>query len=372
MAEFATHQKNERVGFLSNMMPVMISVALDPTMLHGVNFAVNSSIGIVTIIAALGLGLLLRRLLVQRLKKTVLDTWIIQTLGVMVVAIPTLLGVTGALAVFNASLVLSTVTTNLFPNPRSAIDFFWKLLQSLLIIVLGIGLGRTISAITLRSLSTSRVDINMRTLFARALNFIALSVTAFFTLSTWNIPIGVPVALLGAFTVTITVAFQDILKNLVAGFYILVERPFYIGDQINITSGTITYVGKVEDIELRATRLRLTSGEEVSIPNLFIFSNAVINNTHFGERRSILLLTLPQELFDRDETTSKILLLLQDYDEVLAKPDPTVMVHGYENGKVSLQIRFWVATGQLIDISAVTYELHSLFPSADISIKEPI
>ncbi|GCE20303.1 mechanosensitive ion channel family protein [Dictyobacter kobayashii] len=335
-------------------------------------FAIQIAIGSATIIAALGLGLLLRRLLVRRLHKTVLDNWIIQTLGALVIIIPTLLGVIGALAIFNASFIITTLTENVFKNPQAAIPVSWSLIETVLILVLGNGVARTVRAMMVRSLGTSRVDINMRTFFARVLYIIILSITGFFILSVWNVPIGIPVAVLSAFTVTITVAFQDILKNLVAGFYILVERPFYIGDQINITSGMITYVGKVEDIQLRATRLRLTSGEEVSVPNLFIFSNAVINNTHFGERRSLLLLTMPQEDFDRDETSSKILMLLKEYHEVMTKPDPAVMVNSYEEGKVSLQIRFWVATGQIIDISTVVYELHNLFPNADISVKEPI
>lgn len=354
------------------MMLILNSLATSPGTTQQMDFAVQLGIGSAAILAAFGLGLLLRRLLVRRLHKTVLDNWIIQTLGVLIVIIPTLLGITGALAIFNASFVLDTLTKNFFSRPLLAISTSWNLVESVLILVLGNGVARTVRAMMVRSLGSSRVDINMRTLFARVLYIVLLSITGFFILTIWNVPIGIPVAVLSAFTVTITVAFQDILKNLVAGFYILVERPFYIGDQINITSNAITYIGKVEDIQLRATRLRLTSGEEVSVPNLFIFSNAVINNTHFGERRSLLVLTMPQEDFDRDETSSKILLLLKNYQEVMPKPDPVVMVDSYQDGKVALQVRFWVATGQVIDISTIVYELHNLFPNTNISVKEPI
>ncbi|GER89237.1 hypothetical protein KDW_33990 [Dictyobacter vulcani] len=354
------------------MMQVINSVAVGPQTIYDVSLTINIALGIATVVASIGLGILLRRLLVRRLRKTVLDNWIVQTLGVLVIVTPILLGVVGAVAIFNASFVVMALQQNIIKNPQLAINFSWSLTQTMLILVLGNGIARTLRAMMVRSLGSSRMDINMRTLFARVLYIVVLSITGFFILSVWNIPVAIPVTVLGAFTVAITVAFQDILKNLVAGFYILVERPFYIGDQINITSGVITYIGKVEDIQLRATMLRLTSGEEVSIPNLFIFSNAVINNTHFGERRSILMLTMPQENFERDETTSKIMQLLKEYPEVMSKPEPVIMVNGYEDSKISLQIRFWVATGQIIDISHVVYELHNLFPTADISVKEPI
>ncbi|WP_161982177.1 mechanosensitive ion channel family protein [Dictyobacter alpinus] len=333
---------------------------------------INIILGAIAIAASVVLGILLRRLLVRRLQKTVLDNWIVQTLGALVIIVPVILGLIGAIAIFNASFVVAALQQNVFKDPKPTINLSWSLIQTALILALGNGIARTLRAMMMRSLGSSRMDINMRTLMARVLYIVVLSITGFLILSVWNIPVAVPVAVLSAFTVAITVAFQDILKNLVAGFYILMERPFYIGDQINITSGMITYVGKVEDIQLRATLLRLTSGEEVSVPNLFIFSNAVINNTHFGERRSILVLTMPQEEFDRDGTTSKILLLLKEYPEVMSKPEPAVMVDGYEDGKISLQARFWVATGQMIDISQVVYELHNLFPTANISIKEPV
>jgi small-conductance mechanosensitive channel len=128
----------------------------------------------------------------------------------------------------------------------------------------------------------------------------------------------------------------------------------------------------VEDIQLRATRLRLISGEEVSVPNLLIFGNAVINNTHYGERRSILEVTLPVAEFSREETNSLILQALDGYEEVMAKPEPAVMIVLYAEGKVTLHVRFWVATGQIIDISSVMYELHELLPTANISVKEPV
>ncbi|GCF07652.1 mechanosensitive ion channel family protein [Dictyobacter arantiisoli] len=354
------------------MTLVINAIATSPDAHQKVDLAIDIVLGVATLAAAVGLGILLRRLLTQRLKKTVLDSWIVQTLGALIFAIPALLGLIGALAIFNATLVVATLKYSIGGNPATAINAGWNLIQTILISLLSIGIARTMHAIIVRKFGTSRIDINMRTLMARILYIIVICIAIFFILTVWNVPVGIPVAVLGTFTVTLTVALQDVLKNLVAGFYILVERPFFIGDQINITSGMITYIGKVEDIQLRATILRLTSGEEVSVPNLFIFSNSVINNSHFGERRSILLLTMPQEQFDRDAMTSQILHLLKQYTEVMDHPEPTVMADSFQDGNITLNVRFWVATTQVIDISGIIYELHNLFPHANISVKEPI
>ena len=333
---------------------------------------VTMALSIGMVVAAAMLGILLRRLLIQRLKKTVWDSWIIQTLGVLVVVIPLLLGLIGGVAVFNAHFVVTTIAYSWQQNQPRYTDDISNIIKTVIIAAIGYGIARTIRAVTLHSMGTSRIDINIRTFLARVFYIIAICVTLAFLLSVWNVPIGVPVAVLGTLTVALTVALQDILKNLVAGFYILVERPFHIGDQVNITSGAITYVGKVEDIQLRTTILRQTSGEEVSVPNLVIFSNAVINNTHFGERRALLLLTIPQDDFDRDKTSSQILLMLKGYDEVMERPEPLIMVNGYDAGNILLDVRFWVATEQVIDISNIIYELHHLLPQASIAVKEPL
>ena len=337
-----------------------------------VTMIITSVLSIAMILASLGLGILLRRLLVNRLKKTVLDNWITQTLGVVVIAVPLILGFSGALALWDANFVNYVLNLSILRKTDVLVNFFWQLIQSLLLAALGIGVARTIRAITIRGIGDSRVDINMRTLIARFLYLLILTITGFWILSVWQIPIGIPITVLGAFTVTLTVAFQDLLKNLVAGVYILVERPFYIGDQINITSGMITYVGKVEDIQLRATRLRQVSGEEVSVPNSFIFGNPIINNTYYGERRAILAVTLPQADFSQEATIHSILEILKAHDSVTSKPDPSIMTAGFVDDKIMLQVRFWVTTGQIIDISDILYKLHELLPQAEIVVKEPV
>src|SRR5579884_607944 len=156
---------------------------------------------ILTIVVALGLGLLLRRKLVARLKKTVLDNWIIQTLGVLVflpvfiIAAPIAFIIsywgTGALAALFSSLAGSFNDAFKNLNPTA---FIWNLFQTALLIALGIGIARTIKAVTIRSLGESRIDVNIRTLIGRILYIIILLLAAIWILSIWNISLGIPVA----------------------------------------------------------------------------------------------------------------------------------------------------------------------------------
>lgn len=323
---------------------------------------------VLVILVALLLGLLLRRALVKRLKKnTDLDAWLVQTLGVLVV-IPTLLIAGIATPIILAWSIdnLNTLWLSIKFDRQTILSISGNTIETALLIALGLGIARTARNLTMRGLETNRIDINMRTLIGRIFYILVLSLAAFWIFSIWNIPIGLPVATIGVITVALTVAIQDILKDLVAGFYILIERPFFIGNLIT----TATYTGRVEDVQLRATKLRLVSGEEVTIPNALVFGGIVINNSFYGERRSSIAITFPQEEFHKDETPERILAAVHEIEHVLEKPEPTVIFSSYSEQKITLTIRFWIATEQPATVTSVMHTLHTVFPLADLNLIE--
>ena len=77
------------------------------------------------------------------------------------------------------------------------------------------------------------------------------------------IPIGTLMASVGAFALIITFGFQNMLADMVRGFFIIFEEMFLIGDFVEIA----TFKGEVIEIGLRTTKLKLASGETVLIPN---------------------------------------------------------------------------------------------------------
>ncbi len=322
---------------------------------------------VVTLLVALTLGLLFRRLLVRRLKKTVLDNWIIQTLGIVIVLPTVIIAAFASPLIWDPTLILidwyKITDQKNFPNLSQLI---LNLVYTLLLIGLGIGIARTVRTLTTRNFGGSRVDANTRILVARVFYYFILGLTVIWGFSVWGIPIGVPVTAVGILTVAFTVAIQDILKDLVAGFYILIERPFRIGDQIS----TATFIGKVEDVQLRATKLRLVSGEELTIPNSLVFGSTVINNTYYSERRATISIALPEEKFVKDETLSQVVEVLKGVEHVLVKPEVVAHLSGYAEKKAVVTARFWIGIGQISIVSHAVYALREAFPEADITVKE--
>jgi small conductance mechanosensitive channel len=338
---------------------------------------------VLIILVALGIGLFLRRILVRRLHKTVLDNWLIQLLGALVVIPPLIVGFvllpfigvgTSAVSQFWQSIVAAF-------QVKDIPTLIGNLIKSILLILLAIGVGRTLMKLVTRGMAKSRMEINIRILLGRIFYALTGIVVFFWILAIWNIALTVPATVISIITVGIGLIIQDILRNLAAGLYILLEGPFQIGDTIS----TDKYTGSVEAVELRATKLRIISGEQVIVPNSMLFSGIVINKTIYDERRVTIVITMPQEEYEKERMTECILNAIKEVKGVMMKPEPilalsnvagsfggsTGTLTGYSGEIITLLLRFWSPEGDDSVISDAMHDLRTALPRADLAIREP-
>jgi len=335
----------------------------------------NITLLVLIALCAVAIGLTLRHFLVRRLRRTILDKWLVQLLGAIVFVLPLIAAVSSLPLLLRSSLVNSIIIVVLTSLPFSLPEikrFAWEAFLTLFAIILGVGVGRTMMRVIIHALNNNRIDINLRILIGRIFFIIVMIIDAFWVFTIWGLAIDFPVTIIGALTVTFTIAFQDILKDLVAGFYILMERPFHIGDSITIGNAAYAplHTGVVENIELRATKLRITSGEQVTVPNALVFGGIVINNSFYNERRATISITLPIAEFVKEEMFTRINKTLEECDMVADKPEPTVVVSSYTGQQVILMVRFWIKSEKFASISEVMYTLRTALPAADLSFVE--
>ncbi len=234
---------------------------------------------------------------------------------------------------------------------------------TLLVFALMLGVGRVLQRASIRRLSHGRVDINLSVLISRFIYLCALGIGILIVLAVWDVQLAVPVTVLGAVTVALTLSLQDILKNLVAGIYLLVERPFRIGDEIAVDK----YVGEVEDIHMRVTTLRTTSGEQILIPNSMIFGSAVTNNTAYRRRRVMLAVILPADM-EAEAGEAAILETLKTVDGILTDPPPDITVSSVVDQKLTLAVHFWVPSDRLDVVSVALFRVKRALPAAEVSV----
>ncbi|HEY9737248.1 MAG TPA: mechanosensitive ion channel family protein [Trichocoleus sp.] len=156
------------------------------------------------------------------------------------------------------------------------------------------------------------------------------------------------VQLLGISGVAIGFAFRDILQNFLAGILILLTEPFQIEDQIIFKD----FEGTVEQIQTRATTIRTYDGRRIVIPNSELFTNSVLVNTAFENRR--LEYDIGIGYGDDIETAKQLILdAIHGTEEVLQTPAPDAIVVELAESTVNIRARWWVQPPRRADVLAL-------------------
>lgn len=123
------------------------------------------------------------------------------------------------------------------------------------------------------------------------------------------------VAGLGIASAGAALAAQDIVKSMLSGVAILSDKPFVIGDWIEVDK----FQGTVIDITFRSTRIKSYNNAVVTIPNSTITSNYVVNWNRLTSRRFDCILNL-----SLDTPSDKIKKIVKEI-KVMLQNDPKVI-----------------------------------------------
>ncbi|MCB2055812.1 MAG: mechanosensitive ion channel family protein [Geminicoccaceae bacterium] len=135
-------------------------------------------------------------------------------------------------------------------------------------------------------------------------------------------------------------ALRDMLASLFAGIALNVEKPYSIGDWIEVAPGK---VGRVVEVGWLTTRLVTKEKVGVVVPNAHLATQNFENYGHRGQLfRSQVTLTLDHQL--RPARVERVLLAaVRGVPEVgTAGPGPDLKIVSFDGGGVTWQVRFWL------------------------------
>ena len=163
-------------------------------------------------------------------------------------------------------------------------------------------------------------------------------------------------------------AARDSLENFISGVTILVDKPFRVGDYIEIDDE----YGQVDEITLRSTRIRTVRNEIVVLPNSEMITQRVVNHT----KRNVLRIDIEVGIAYKEypeEARDALLPLTEDDDRVLSEPSPTVVVTSMSDSSVDLAFRFYIRDpSQEVPIRwEYTEKVREALREADIEIPFP-
>lgn len=152
-----------------------------------------------------------------------------------------------------------------------------RLIYSSLILVAAWPLAALLRWLTIQLLSRIHTDVRI---FVGQLAFFAVWIGALLAIfSVFQVEAATVTAIVGSVGLAISLSSQDLFKNFIAGIYLLVERPFSVGDVISISGNT----GTVLFIDLRTTVILTADKQRVIIPNTLVMSQVVITGTPSGQ-----------------------------------------------------------------------------------------
>ena len=221
----------------------------------------------------------------------------------------------------------------------------------------------------------TKVDDILFDLLIRFSNFIIYTVAFVIALDLLGINVVPFVAGAGVAGVAIGFASKDTLSNLIAGILLIIDRPFEVGDRIevwNAPSGSSTW-GDVIDIGLRATKIKTTDNIIIIIPNNEIMLRDIINYTIISEKIRVRINVGIAYDADLQKAKKAILKVANQTEWVLDDPPPKVVVRNFGESSVDLQLRVWIhdARRRMDTISYITDNVKEAFDIEGIEIPYP-
>jgi small-conductance mechanosensitive channel len=196
------------------------------------------------------------------------------------------------------------------------------------------------------------------------------AVVALLTLDNLGVDITALIAGLGIGGIAIALAVQNILGDLFASLSITFDKPFVVGDFLIVGE----FMGTVENIGIKSTRLRSLTGEQIVIANADLLASRVRNYQRMQERRVVF--TLGVIYATQRATLEKIPALVRDAVE--CQPEVRFdRCHFARYGAYSLDFEtvYYVTTpdyNRHMDVQqAILFGIHAAFERAGIEFAFP-
>lgn len=222
------------------------------------------------------------------------------------------------------SLVILTVTNLIAAVTRTALDWYLHELAS--------------------QSANRRLDHELLPLVRRIASLLYYFIAASVILANFGVNITALVTTAGVASLAVALAAQETLSNMLGGIVLLVDRPFRVGDVIQLANSTM---GEVIEIGLRSTRIKLFDGNALVVPNKEI-SNQTITNLALPTPLAAIRVTIGVDhSTDMERAKAVLLETLKAHPEVLQEPAPGVWFTAFGQDRLDLFFSCWVASYQV-------------------------
>jgi small-conductance mechanosensitive channel len=239
-------------------------------------------------------------------------------------------------------------------------------LRAGLLLLLGLGLA-SLAARFVRRMVAKHLSRHHTQLLWRIVYYLILGLFIASALRELGFSLAVLMGAAGVLTVAIGFASQTSASNLISGLFLIGERPFAVGDLIQVGNTT----GEVLSIDALSVKLRTLDNLFVRIPNETLIRSEVTTLTRFPIRRLDLKLGIAYKE-DVKRTEAVLRQIAEKNTHCLDDPPPLFIFLGFGDSALDLQFSVWARRENFLALrNSISAEIKQAFDEAGIEIPFP-
>ena len=238
--------------------------------------------------------------------------------------------------------------------------------KALLIFLIGYLLAR-VARNGISRIAVANLTPHGKVLLTRAVYYGILILTCISVMKELGFDLSVILGAAGILSVAIGFASQTSASNLISGLFLMMERPFSIGDVIRV--GTTT--GEVISIDLLSVKVRTFDNLFVRLPNESMIKTEVTTLTRFPIRRADIKVGVAYK-----EDIEKVKVILSELAEAnplcLEEPAPLFIILGFGNSSIDIQFSVWATRQNFLALKNTIYQdIKKAFDAQGVEIPFP-
>lgn len=239
-------------------------------------------------------------------------------------------------------------------------------IKAILILVTGLVASKLISSVS-GNIATAKLGSHIGGITRNVVFYVLILATIISVLAEFDINLTGVLAAAGIMGIVIGFAAQTSVSNIISGFFLIADKPFEIGEAIEIDG----QAGYVLDIGLLSTRIRTFDNRYMRIPNSTVANTRIINISRYEIRR----LDIPVGIAYKEniqKAVEKIDTVLKSNENILMEPEPMIIITKFAESSIDIEARVWIQRSKLFDVrSELIMGIKAAFDEAGIEIPFP-
>jgi small-conductance mechanosensitive channel len=259
---------------------------------------------------------------------------------------------------YTAAVSFSTIATDFLTPER-----LYQVARVILIMIIGIPLLKIATKVTGRVIR-NKFSTQSEILIRRFVYYVGVLIILITVLNEFGFKLSALLGAAGIFGIAIGFASQTSISNIISGIFLISEKPFVIGDLIQVGNT----IGNVLSIDLLSIKVRTPDNRYVRIPNENMIKNEIINITRFPIRRLNLNLSVSYK-DDLVKVMNTLREIASQEPLALKEPEPFIQIEQYAVTGVNILYGVWSKQEDILELrNAIMLSIKATFAQKGIGI----